>query len=89
MAHNRAAGFPPGFESTVNMANALEAHALCRVRGERGAPASTAIKYEALVCVEQVLEVGAVGIDLYLEHTAWHVKAAGHLTVVGKLSNIT
>src|SRR5262245_5281577 len=69
LRHGVAGALPRG-EPAVHLRDALEAHLLGRVGGQRGAPGAVAIEDELLARSEDVLGVGALRIDPELEHAA-------------------
>src|SRR5215813_15084024 len=71
------AGLFPRCEAAVHLEDGFEPHLLGDVRREGGAPGAVAVEDEALARSEDVLVVGAVGIDPELEHAARAMEGAG------------
>src|SRR6056297_4286865 len=74
---HRAAMVFPGRKPLAEMGG-IETHVLQGRHGERGAPAACAVQHESLaVLAEDLLEIGAFGVDPELDHAPWRVNAAG------------
>src|SRR5499433_276757 len=76
LGHGQA-GLLPRCEAAVHLEDGFEPHLLGDVRREGGAPGAVAVEDEALARSEDVLVVGAVGIDPELEHAARAMEGAG------------
>src|SRR5262249_41240416 len=83
------AGLLPCREAAVHLEDGLEPHLLGHVCGQGGAPGPVAEEDEALARSEDVLGVGAVGIDPELEHAARAVEGAGNHAFPLQLSYVT
>src|SRR5205823_3215614 len=85
---HRQAGVLPGREAAVHLDDALEAHLLGDVGRQRRAPGAVAVEDELLVASEDVLVVGAVGIDPELQHAARAVEGAGDHALALELADV-
>lgn len=88
-AFDRAARFVPGPEPVFQMRR-LEPHILQGCCGNRGTTARGAVKYVFLTLLrEDILVIGAIGIDLECDHAARGVKAAGDEPGALTLAHVT
>src|SRR5581483_3834765 len=83
------AGALPGGEPAVHLDDRTQTHLLGDVGGQRGAPGAVAVEDELLAGGEDVLVVGAVGIDPELQHAARTVKGAGDHAFALELPHVT
>lgn len=85
---DRAAGFFPRVKAALDVAYRLEAHSLYRLCRKGRTQSARAKEYELLSRPEDVLVVGAFGIDPEFEHPARRVEGAWNATFARQFSDI-